>query len=222
LSEYGDWVKTIFSTWGSNLANGVELVFLSCNKVLEENTWCAPNVRDNSEAFFWALRKVASEHMSVQWVYTIRLGTYVIHHNLNRYLSELEHEDAYFLGHRVVSETTAYHTQNAGFVLSLEAVRSLGIECREDHHDTNLAKSLSKCCMDIGVKVSATTTLAGEQRFNPTSIISGLISGNLSHSTTKFAKKSISFYNPSPSEAQLLHEVSVPYIEYIPLIYTTC
>eukprot|EP00470_Lotharella_oceanica_P009350 CAMPEP_0170187980 /NCGR_PEP_ID=MMETSP0040_2-20121228/43109_1 /TAXON_ID=641309 /ORGANISM="Lotharella oceanica, Strain CCMP622" /LENGTH=309 /DNA_ID=CAMNT_0010435145 /DNA_START=371 /DNA_END=1297 /DNA_ORIENTATION=- len=204
--DHRQWVDTVLDTWGGNLPNGVGMVFLHCTKVQNETTWCPPGRLLEFEAFVWALRHTLDNRAARRWIVRVQLGTYVILSNLIRYLSTFDSSLPHFLGHRIVTETTAFHEPPAGLALTFTAASLLTVSCAQIHRyslprsekrESELAAALAKCSTESGVRISSTSTMDGQQRFNAHSA--------LAPTPVPCAPESITFYHQSVTEARWLH-----------------
>jgi len=169
--DHRQWVDTVLDTWGGNLPESVGLVFLHCTKVQNETTWCPPGRLLEFEAFVWALRQTLENSATRRWIVRVQLGTYVILSNLIRYLSTFDSSLPHFLGHRIVTETTAYHEPPAGLALTFAAASLLTVRCaqihryslrRTDRRESELAAAMAKCSTESGVRISSTSTIDGK------------------------------------------------------------
>lgn len=171
-------VNAALDTWGQpgRLERaGIRIVFLHCNRIRNETTWCPPMsgpdpraalARDSTRAFMWALRRAVALRSASHWIVRAEAGTYLLPDNLKRFLSHLDANLPHFIGHRVPASDGAFHDPRAGIALSLAAAELVGVGCRGQGND-GFGPRLARCCLEAGVRVASTANLDGEQRFHP-------------------------------------------------------
>eukprot|EP00471_Norrisiella_sphaerica_P004122 CAMPEP_0184491898 /NCGR_PEP_ID=MMETSP0113_2-20130426/21656_1 /TAXON_ID=91329 /ORGANISM="Norrisiella sphaerica, Strain BC52" /LENGTH=391 /DNA_ID=CAMNT_0026876445 /DNA_START=301 /DNA_END=1476 /DNA_ORIENTATION=+ len=205
--EYAEKVKLVLETWGTDLTQETQLVFLHCTEVAGENIWCPPQSGDASESFIWALRQSITHFVASKWVMRVELGTYVLIPNLISFLSSYDSRHPVFLGKRIVTDTTTYNDPTAGYILSMSAILKILGSCEELGEPwLELSVRLAQCGREAGIRIASSRAPEGGEHFNSHGIVYYATEGQKRKEV--FAKKAVTFYHEDIREARWFHSVA--------------